>query len=210
LHETTAIMTTTSALTIGVLAIQGAFAEHLAVLAKLGVQGLAIRTPNQLDALDAIILPGGESTSISKGLKTAAMLEPLRQFAQSRPTWGTCAGAILLAKHIDGEAPHLAVMDIAVRRNAFGRQQESFTQTLPIAGIAGGPVRAVFIRAPVLHETGPAVQVLAKLADSRIVAAQQGHLLATSFHPELTPDTRIHAHFVNMVLTHKANPRLVV
>lgn len=127
----------------------------------------------------------------------SGMFEPLREFVKSTPTWGTCAGAILLAKEIEGQEAHLAVMDMRVIRNAFGRQIDSFITTLTVQGL-DDPLRAVFIRAPIIASVAPHVQVLSKLDDGRIVAARQGHLLATSFHPELTPDTRLHAYFLQM------------
>ncbi len=184
---------------IGVLALQGDFAEHAHMLRKIGTEPVDVRKPEQLTELDGLIIPGGESTTISKLALSAGLTEPLRAFAASHPTWGTCAGAIFLAKHIEGEAPHLNLMDITVARNAFGRQIDSFTQALKIKGIAGGPYRAVFIRAPIITAVGPQAEVLSRLDDGTIVAARQGHLLATSFHPELTDDDRMHRYFSEMV-----------
>ncbi len=184
---------------IGVLALQGDFAEHAHMLRKIGAEPIEVRKPEQLIELDGLIIPGGESTTISKLAQSAGLTEPLRAFAASHPTWGTCAGAIFLAKHIEGEAPHLNLMDITVARNAFGRQIDSFTQALKIKGIAGGPYRAVFIRAPIITAVGPQAEVLSRLDDGTIVAARQGHLLATSFHPELTDDDRMHRYFSEMV-----------
>jgi 5'-phosphate synthase pdxT subunit len=183
---------------IGVLALQGDFAEHAKMLRDLKVEPVEVRKPSQLDDLDGLIIPGGESTTMRRLAASVGLTEPLREFAAARPTWGTCAGAILLAREVEGETMPLGVMDISVRRNAFGRQIDSFTQDLPIEGIEGGPVHAIFIRAPIIKSAGPDVHVLSALDDGRIVAAQQGHLLATSFHPELTPDVRVHAYFVKM------------
>src|SRR5450432_1401211 len=186
---------------IGVLALQGDFAEHAHMLHTIGVEPVEVRKPEQLMNLDGLIIPGGESTTIGKLANSAGLTEPLRAFAASHPTWGTCAGAIFLAKHIQSEAPHLDLMDITVARNAFGRQIDSFTQPLTIKGVEGGPFRAVFIRAPIITEVGPQAEVLSRLDDGTIVAAQQGHLLATSFHPELTEDDRMHRYFCDMVAT---------
>lgn len=184
---------------IGVLALQGDFAEHMHMLREIGVEPVEVRKAAQLDGLDGLIIPGGESTTFGKLANSSGLVEPLREFVQTHPTWGTCAGAIFLAKHIQGEAPHLGLMDITVERNAFGRQIDSFTQPLDIKGIEGGPYRAVFIRAPVIAKVGPQAEVLARLDNGTIVAAQQDHMLATSFHPELTPDDRMHRYFVDMV-----------
>ncbi len=186
-------------LRIGVLALQGDFAEHAKMLRDIGVEPVEVRKPEHLDGLDGLIIPGGESTTFGKLAVSSGLKEPLREYATSHPTWGTCAGAIFLAKHIDGETPHLGLMDITVRRNAFGRQIDSFTQPLKIKGIGGGPYRAVFIRAPIITDAGSQTEVLSRLEDGTIVAAQQGNLLATSFHPELTPDERVHRYFVEMV-----------
>src|SRR5258706_9596551 len=184
---------------IGVLALQGDFAEHAHMLRDIGVQPVEVRKADQLTGLDGLIIPGGESTTFGKLAKSFGLVEPLREFVQTHPTWGTCAGAIFLAKHIQGEVPHLGLMDITVERNAFGRQIDSFTQSLDVKGLGGGPYRAVFIRAPIITEVGPAAEVLARLDNRTIVAAQQDHMLATSFHPALTPDERMHRYFVDMV-----------
>jgi 5'-phosphate synthase pdxT subunit len=185
--------------TVGVLAIQGDFAEHMHMLRQIGVRAVEIRNPEQLDGIDGLIIPGGESTTISKVASVNGMMQALHNFAANHPTWGTCAGAIILAKQVEGQAAHLRLMDISVVRNAFGRQIDSFVQFLQIKGIEGEPLRAVFIRAPIIAAAGPGVDVLARLEDGRIVAARQGHLLATAFHPELTPDTRMHRYFVDMI-----------
>ncbi len=185
---------------VGVLALQGAFIEHLAMLEQLGVSGRPVRLPAELAEVDALIIPGGESTTIGKLLVDYALLEPLRARVHAGlPVFGTCAGAIMLARDIGREQPLLGVMDMVVERNAFGRQLQSFEADLPLEGIAGPPLRAVFIRAPVIRAVGPGVRVLARLPDGRIVAAQQGPLLATCFHPELTQDTRLHRLFLEAI-----------
>lgn len=185
---------------IGVLALQGAFIEHVIKLRNLGAEAIEVRRPDQLTGLDGLIIPGGESTTIGKLAVTYGLVEPLRAFASSKPTWGTCAGMIFLARDIGiDRQPILGVMDITVNRNAFGRQIDSFETDLEIAGLEGGPFHAVFIRAPVVTSVGAGVDVLATLADGRIVAAQQGHLLATAFHPELTDDERLHRRFLHLI-----------
>jgi 5'-phosphate synthase pdxT subunit len=192
--------------TIGVLALQGDFLEHKQVLARLGVDAAEVRQAKHLDGLDGLIMPGGESTTFGIVARQLGLIEPLRAFIQTHPTWGTCAGAIFLAKTIVGQEPHLALMDIIVERNAFGRQIDSFVAPLTITGVEGDPYQAVFIRAPIIRGVGAGVEVLSALEDGRIVAARQGHLLATSFHPELTHDDRIHAYFAGMVAeAHAAN-----
>jgi len=184
-------------LNIGVLALQGDFAEHAAMLQQIGARPIEVRKPEQLADLHGLIMPGGESTTISTVARASGLYEPLRAFVAHKPTWGTCAGAILLAKRITGQAAHFGVMDITVTRNAFGRQVDSFSADLPIEGFET-PLRAVFIRAPIIESVGADVRVLARLPDGRIVAAQQGHLLATAFHPELTSDARLHTYFLDM------------
>ena len=184
-------------LNIGVLALQGDFAEHAAMLQQIGARPIEVRKPEQLADLHGLIMPGGESTTISTVARASGLYEPLREFVAHKPTWGTCAGAILLAKRITGQAAHFGVMDITVTRNAFGRQVDSFSADLPIEGFET-PLRAVFIRAPIIESVGADVRVLARLPDGRIVAAQQGHLLATAFHPELTSDARLHTYFLDM------------
>ncbi|MCS6871522.1 MAG: pyridoxal 5'-phosphate synthase glutaminase subunit PdxT [Anaerolineae bacterium] len=182
---------------IGVLALQGDFAEHAVMLRQIGANPIEVRKAEHLADLHGLIIPGGESTTISRVARASGLFEPLRDFVAHKPTWGTCAGAILLAKHITGEKAHLGVMDITVTRNAFGRQIDSFSTDLVVEGFET-PLRAVFIRAPIIESVGANVRVLARLADGRIVAAQQGHLLATAFHPELTPDTRLHTYFLDI------------
>jgi 5'-phosphate synthase pdxT subunit len=185
---------------IGVLALQGAFREHEQIMRNIGADATLVRLPQQLDDLDGLIIPGGESTTIGKLATTFGLMSPLRTFAQSRPTWGTCAGMIFLAKEIGiDRQPILGLMDIHVNRNAFGRQIDSFETDLDIRGIDGDPFHAVFIRAPVVMQAGEQVEILSQLSDGRIVAAQQGHLLATAFHPELTDDQRVHKYFLDLV-----------
>lgn len=185
---------------IGVLALQGAFIEHEKILKQLGVDVVEVRLPQHLEGLDGLIIPGGESTTIGKLAVEYGLLEPLRDFASRKPTWGTCAGMILLAKDIGSDRqPLLGLMDICVSRNAFGRQVDSFETDLAIPAVGEAPFHAVFIRAPIVAEADAQVTVLATLDDGRIVAVQQGHLLATAFHPELTGDSRLHRHFVHMI-----------
>ncbi|GAB4577643.1 MAG: pyridoxal 5'-phosphate synthase glutaminase subunit PdxT [Anaerolineales bacterium] len=190
--------------TIGVLALQGAFAEHLQVLNRLGVTGKEVRLPEQLKNLDGLIIPGGESTTIGKLAVAYGLMSPLREFAQHKPVWGTCAGAIFLSKDARREQPLLGVMDIVVERNAFGRQVASFETEIPVPALEAvnghnSPYHAIFIRAPLIEAVYGNAQTLATLPDGRIVAAQQGHLLATSFHPELTSDNRFHRYFLRLL-----------
>ena len=188
--------------TIGVLALQGDFREHREVLERMGLAASEVRVPRELEGLDGLIIPGGESTTIVRLMRTSALLEPLKRLAsEGFPMWGTCAGMILLAQRLDGTGiPALQAMDITVRRNAFGRQVDSFETDLSIAGLNGGPYHAVFIRAPIIEAVGPGVDVLARLENGTIVAARQAHLLATAFHPELTPDLRVHRFFAETVV----------
>jgi 5'-phosphate synthase pdxT subunit len=186
--------------TIGVLALQGDFREHREVLERLEVSVPEVRLPRDLAGLDGLILPGGESTTIVRLLGTSGLLDPLRSLARDGfPIWGTCAGMILLAKRLDASGiPALEAMDIAVRRNAFGRQVDSFEADLSMPILGALPFHAVFIRAPIIEQVGPGVEVLARLADGTPVAARQGRLLATAFHPELTPDLRLHRFFLQI------------
>ena len=187
---------------IGVLAVQGAFAEHIAVLRKLGVEAVEVRLPEQLDGLDGLIIPGGESTSITLLMKNYGLTEAISRLAKSGfPVFGTCAGMIVLASDLsnDGGVEPVGAMDIRVARNAFGRQVDSFEAELSISVLGKEPLTAVFIRAPKIESVGKKVEVLAKLADGTVVAARQGKLLVTSFHPELTDDTRLHRYFLDMV-----------
>lgn len=183
---------------VGVLALQGDFREHRRMLEKIGVEAVEVRLPHQLDEVDALIIPGGESTTIGKLAVTYGLVEPLREFGQHKPVWGTCAGMIFLAKDIGRDQPLLGLMDITVNRNAFGRQIDSFEVDLEVEGLEGGPLHMVFIRAPLVTAVHNGVQVLAQLDTDQIVAVRQGHLLATSFHPELTDDLRLHEYFVQM------------
>ena len=186
--------------TVGVLALQGDFAEHAAILQRLGVRCREVRLASDLDGLDALIIPGGESTTITRLMAAFGLLQPLRSFAALKPVWGTCAGMIVMAKHAsDLDREGLDIMDIDVERNAFGRQVDSFECDLPISEIPGETVRAVFIRAPLIRSVGPDVKVLAEIEGQGIVAARQGHLLVTSFHPELTEDTRMHRYFLSYI-----------
>jgi len=185
---------------IGVLALQGAFIEHVKMLKQVGADTVEVRLPEHLDGLDGLIIPGGESTTIGKLATEYQLVEPLRDFAQTKPTWGTCAGMIFLAKQLTTEEqPILGAMDIQVNRNAFGRQIDSFETNLNINGLSDAPFHAVFIRAPVVTKVEDNVDVLAQLEDDRIVAVQQDHLLATAFHPELTDDLRLHSYFCAMI-----------
>ena len=187
-------------LTIGVLALQGDFAEHEAVLRRLGVEAREVRLPSDLDGVAGLIIPGGESTTITRLMKAYGLIEPIRRFAADRPVWGTCAGMIVMAKKAtDLDQETLALMDIEVERNAFGRQVDSFETDIHIEGMEGAPLRLVFIRAPVIRRVGVGVRVLAKLDGQGIVAARQGNLLATAFHPELTDDERMHRYFLSML-----------
>ena len=184
---------------IGVLALQGDFAEHEAVLRRLGVEAREVRLPSDLDGVAGLIIPGGESTTITRLMKAYGLIEPIRRFAAHNPVWGTCAGMIVMAKkatNLDQET--LALMDIEVERNAFGRQVDSFETDLQIDEVAGPPVRALFIRAPLIASVGPGVKVLAEIEGQGIVAARQGNLLVTSFHPELTEDGRMHRYFLSL------------
>ena len=185
-------MTDPGAPTVGVLALQGDFAAHRAMLEDLGAAVREVRIPADLEGLDGLVMPGGESTTMTLGIEREGLGDPLRAFhATGRPIFGTCAGLIML------DRAHLGIMDIVAARNAFGRQVHSFEEDLDL-GLEGGPVRAVFIRAPLIAEHGPDVRVLASV-DGRAVAAEQGGVLAISFHPELSGDTRLHERFLATV-----------
>jgi len=184
---------------IGVLALQGAFIEHIHILRRLGVEAVEVRLPEDLAGLDGLIIPGGESTTIGKLADTYQLTEPLRDFAAAKAVWGTCAGMIFMAKEIGRDQPLLGVMDIVVERNAFGRQVDSFITPIEVNGIDGEPFPAVFIRGPRLVEAHGDAHIIAQLADGTPVAAQEGHWLVTSFHPELTGDSRFHEYFVKMI-----------
>ena len=184
---------------IGVLAIQGDFAEHITMLQRLGAQTAEVRLPEDLNGLDGLIMPGGESTTIGKLATDYCLLEPLREFGKTHAIWGTCAGAIFLSKDARRSQPLLGLMDITVQRNAFGRQVDSFEADLSIPELGdGGPYHAIFIRAPIIESVQGEAKVLYALPDGRIVAARQGKLLATSFHPELTRDARFHEFFLTL------------
>jgi 5'-phosphate synthase pdxT subunit len=188
---------------VGVLALQGAFVEHEQVLTGIGVEAVEVRLPHHLEDLGGLILPGGESTTIGQVAERWGLLEPMREFARSgRPLLGTCAGMIMLAKDVVDAKPGqplLSVMDVRVRRNAFGRQVDSFEAELAIPILGEEPFPAVFIRAPKVESAKKKVEVLAELEDGTIVAVRQGNLLATAFHPELSPDDRFHRFFVGLV-----------
>jgi 5'-phosphate synthase pdxT subunit len=188
-------------LVIGVLALQGDFAEHAAILQRLGVEPKEVRLPRDLDGLDGLIIPGGESTTITRLMGIYELIEPLRErVREGLPTWGTCAGAIVLAREAIGlDRPNIGLMDIVVRRNAFGRQVDSFEANLPVKPLGEAPYHAIFIRAPKIDGIGPNVNVLARLDDGTVVAAREGTMIASSFHPELTEDTRFHEYFVELV-----------
>jgi len=188
---------------IGVLALQGDFIEHEQALNRLGVESREVRLPKDLEGLDGLIIPGGESTTIGKLATLYNLIEPLRAMARSgKPMWGTCAGLIFMAKDVRRDQPLLGLMDVTIRRNAFGRQVDSFETDLAVKGIEGTrPFHAIFIRAPLVESVGAGVDVLARLdrtGEPAIVAARQGHLLATSFHPELSGDDRFHRFFLKM------------
>lgn len=188
---------------MGVLALQGDFAEHIVILHRIGIETREIRLADQLSAVDGLIIPGGESTTIGKLAEDFHLMEPLRAFAHIKPVWGTCAGAIFLSKDSKRSQPLLGMMDIIVERNAFGRQIDSFEVDLNVpaldsVGPGNKPYHAVFIRAPLIESVGKGVEVLSRLENGKIVAARQGKLLATSFHPELTLDDRFHRYFVEM------------
>jgi len=188
---------------IGVLALQGDFTEHIAMLKRLKVETSEVRLPEQLNGLDGLIIPGGESTTIGKLAVAYNLMEPLKLFGQRHAIWGTCAGAIFISKDVSRDQPLLELMDIKVERNAFGRQVDSFEADLNIPELkqATGTkddYHAVFIRAPIIESVDADAKILASVPDGRIVAAQQGHLLATSFHPELTNDTRFHEYFLSL------------
>jgi len=184
---------------IGILAIQGDFAEHIVMLKRLGVETAEVRLPSHLDGLDGLILPGGESTTIGKLSMDFGLLEPMREFSKTHAIWGTCAGAIFLSKNAHRSQPLLGIMDITIERNAFGRQVDSFEADLTIPDLGeGSRYHAIFIRAPIIESVQDDARVISTLPDGRIVAALQGKLLATSFHPELTRDTRFHQYFLSL------------
>ena len=206
--ESTSLNYDPGQLKVGVLALQGSFEEHLNMLESLGVEAVEIRLPEQLEDLDGLILPGGESTTIGKLAVEYGLMDPLRAFGKKKTIWGTCAGAILLSKDAHRSQPLLELMDITVDRNAYGRQIASFETELDIPVLktvsdSSAPFNGVFIRAPLINSVGEGAETLAALPDGRVVAAQQSHLLATAFHPELTNDDRVHKYFLHLVLERK-------
>jgi len=184
----------------GVLGLQGDFREHLETLARLGANAIDVRRPEQLDAIDALIIPGGESTTIGKLAERYGFIPKLRErIAAGMAVWGTCAGAIFLARDVPGHPhPILGAMDLTVQRNAFGRQLDSFEADLDVPRLGAAPFHAVFIRAPLIDRVGDGVEVLSTLPGGAVVAVREGRLLATSFHPELTHDDRFHAYFLSL------------
>ncbi len=189
---------------VGVLALQGDFLEHQNILSGLSVESSQIRLPADLEELDGLIIPGGESTTIGKLAVDFNLLDPLRAFAKNHAVWGTCAGSILLSKDARRDQPLLEVMDIQVARNAFGRQVDSFEMGIvfPVLSrfsVENSPFQTIFIRAPLIENTGKEVEVIGRLPKGQIIAARQGRMLATSFHPELTSDNRFHRYFLEMI-----------
>ena len=197
-----AVGTYSSSIKIGVLAAQGAFAEHIGILRQLGVEAMPVRLPRQLEGLDGLIIPGGESTSIGRLMQDYHLADEIKGLVRHGwPLFGTCAGLILLASsiHPDGKVAPLGLMDIKVRRNAFGRQVDSFETELKIPVLGEKPFPGVFIRAPVIEQANSGVEIMAKLPDGTAVAARQGKLLVCAFHPELTDDLRFHRYFLDIV-----------
>jgi len=190
----------TTTVKVGVLAVQGDFAEHIAVLKRLGMNTVDVRLPRHLEGVEALIMPGGESTTFSHLMDLYDLKEPIKKLAGAGvPLWGTCAGMIMMARELTEKKPiPMGLMDIQVVRNAFGRQVDSFEVNLEIRPLGCEPFRAVFIRAPVISRVGEDVDVLARLPDGRPVAVQQKNLLATAFHPELTQDPRFHQYFLSL------------
>jgi 5'-phosphate synthase pdxT subunit len=189
---------------IGVLALQGGFAEHIHRLTAMGVPCSEVRLPGDIIGLNGLIIPGGESTTIGKLAVTYGLMEPIRQLARTRPVWGICAGAVFMAKQVQTSQPVLGLMDITIQRNAFGRQASSFEADLDVPFLRqyqngqSSPFHAIFIRAPRIESVRAGIDVLARLTDGSIVAARQGHLMITSFHPELTGDDRFHRYFLDL------------
>jgi pyridoxal 5'-phosphate synthase pdxT subunit len=193
-------------LKIGVLALQGDFLEHQQVLDRISVESCQVRNKEELDGLNGLIIPGGESTVIGKLAEDFGLLEPLRTYSKEHAVWGTCAGSIFLSRDVRRDQPLLGLMDITIERNAYGRQVDSFEIDVDIPALKtpsgeNPPFHAIFIRAPLIEKIGSGVDVLSTLPDGRIVAARQGHWLATAFHPELTRDDRLHRYFLEMVLS---------
>jgi 5'-phosphate synthase pdxT subunit len=186
---------------VGILAVQGDVAEHAAALREVGAEPVEVRLPRDLTGVEALVLPGGESTAMRRLVDAYGLAEPILSLAASgAPMWGTCAGMILLARRLaDGEAPVLPLLDIEVRRNAYGRQLDSFEADLDVPALGNEPLHAVFIRAPIVTDVGPGVEVLATDPMGRTVAVREGRLLATAFHPELTGDRRFHRALVDLI-----------
>jgi len=197
---------------IGILALQGDFAEHINIINKLGIQPIEIRQPAQLKALDCLIIPGGESTTMLKLMHSYNLFQPIKELANNGlPIMGTCAGMVLLAKKVSNpDMNTLSLMDIEVKRNAFGRQLDSFETGISIPLLGDEPFPAVFIRAPLIDNAGPDVDIIGRLPDNKIIAARQGNILALSFHPELSNDTRIHRYFLEIVASSKSEGNKVV
>jgi len=188
---------------IGVLALQGAFGEHLQTLGAIGVEGVPVRLPADLAGVAGLIIPGGESTTMRRLIERWGLAQPITDLAErGAPLFGTCAGMIVLAREIAGEPPILPLLDVTVARNAFGRQLESFEADLAVPVLGDRPVHGVFIRAPVVERTGPGVDVLARLDDGRVVAVRERNLIATAFHPELAGETRFHRLVATMASEH--------
>jgi pyridoxal 5'-phosphate synthase pdxT subunit len=188
---------------IGVLALQGAFHEHLQTLASIGVEGVPVRLPHDLDGVSGLILPGGESTTMRRLIDRWDLRQPILDLAaRGAPLFGTCAGMIVLARVIVGEEPILPLLDIVVERNAFGRQLDSFEGELEVPVLGDQPVHGVFIRAPIVDKAGPGVDILARLDDRRIVAVRERNIVATAFHPELAGETRFHRLVATMASEH--------
>jgi 5'-phosphate synthase pdxT subunit len=188
---------------IGVLALQGAFREHLQTLDSIGVEGVPVRLPEDLEEVGGLILPGGESTTMRRLIDRWELRRPLLDLAASgAPLFGTCAGMIVLARELDGEDPILPLLDVSVERNAFGRQLDSFETDLPVPVLGDQPVHGIFIRAPIVTRTGPDVDVLARLDDGRVVAVRERNIIATAFHPELAGETRFHRLVATMASEH--------
>lgn len=198
-------------LTIGVLALQGAFREHIRIFERLGYSAVAVRQPKQLNGLDGLVIPGGESTTIGKLAVEYGLLEPIRAAGRAgTPLWGTCAGLVMLAEEVGRAQPLLALMPMSVSRNGFGRQISSFEIDLPVPALGPEPFRSVFIRAPRIEQLDETQVVpLAMLPDGTPVAVQQGHLLATAFHPELTDDPRWHEYFIALIQAVQSHNQLV-
>lgn len=189
---------------IGVLALQGDFAEHVSILRKLGAAAREVRTPRDVEGLSGLILPGGESTAIHRLMERWGLVEPVKALASAgAPIWGTCAGLILISRNIVGDSiPSLKLLDADIQRNAYGRQVDSFETDVPIPALGVPPFRAIFIRAPLIKHVGPGVEVLARLPDGNPIAIRQANILGSTFHPELTGDTRFHQFVLRLAEEH--------